>query len=313
MALFSKKMRKKIYTAVTAAVLIFCLVIQLGQLVPSLGIPGWDELFADADLASTHVIPDGELQVCMIDVGNADSILIRQGEANALIDAGERGDGDDILAYLNAQGVTKLDLVIATHPHADHIGGMTDVINGIAIDQFVMSFMPQEETPTSVTYLSMLEALDEKNVPVEEAIPGTIYTLGTAQLTVLAPLMSSDEANNISVVTRLDFGKRSFLFMGDAETEVEKALLASGKPLSADVIKVGHHGSDTSSSQAFLTMVDPDVAFIPCGKGNSYGHPHGEVITRLTEMGVSVYRSDVNGHISIVTDGNDYLNVSTQY
>ncbi len=313
MALFSKKTRKKITTAVAAAVLIFCLVIELGQRVPGLGIPSWDELFANADLSSTHVIPEGELQVCFIDVGNADSILIRQGEANALIDAGERGDGDDVLAYLNAQGVKKLDLVIATHPHADHIGGMADVIDGIPVDKFVMSFMPEDETPTTATYLDMLEALDEKNVPVEEAVPGMTYTLGTAQLTVLAPLAPSDEANNLSVVTRLTFGKRRFLFMGDAETDVEKLLLSSDASLSADVIKVGHHGSDTSSSQTFLARVNPAYAVIPCGKGNSYGHPHEETLTRLSKMGVGVYRSDVNGHIAFTTDGDDYLSVSTQY
>ena len=220
MSLFSKKNKKKITTAVAAAVLIFCLVIELGQLVPSLGIPGWDELFTNADLASTSVIPEGELQVYFIDVGNADSILIRQGEVNALIDAGERGDGDDILSYLSAQGVKKLDLVIATHPHADHIGGMAEVINAISIDKFVMSFMPEDETPTTATYLNMLTALDEKSIPVEEAKPGARYPLGTAQLTVLAPLFESNEANNVSVVTRLTFGERSFLFMGDAETAV---------------------------------------------------------------------------------------------
>lgn len=313
MALFSKKTRKKIVTAAFAAVLIFCLVIELGQYIPALGIPSWDELFANADLSSTPVVPDGECQVYFIDVGNADSILIRQGETNALIDAGERGDGDDVLAYLRAQGVKKLDLVIATHPHADHIGGMADVIDAIPVDKFVMSFMPEDETPTSATYLNMLETLDEKNVPVEEAVPDTVYTLGTARLTVLAPLSSSDEANNISVVTRLTFGERSFLFMGDAETDVEKELLKSGKPLSADVIKVGHHGSDTSSSQAFLMKVNPDVAVIPCGKGNSYGHPHEETLTRLSKMDVTIYRSDVNGHVAVTTDGGDYLAVSTQY
>lgn len=309
--MFSKKTRKKIIAAVSAAVLIFCLVIELGQLVPSLGIPGWDELFTNADLSSTSVTPEGELQVYFIDVGNADSILIRQGEVNALIDAGERGDGDDVLAYLNQQGVKKLDLVIATHPHADHIGGMADVINGIPIEKFVMSFMPEDETPTTATYLNMLEALDNKSVPVEEAKPGTVYTLGTAQLTVLAPLSESDEANNISVVTRLTFGERSFLFMGDAETDVEGELLTSGRPLSADVIKVGHHGSNTSSSQAFLSKVDPDYAIVPCGKGNSYGHPHSEVLARLDKMGVTVYRADVHGHIAIATDGKDFT-ISTQ-
>lgn len=309
--MFSKKTRGKIIAAVSAAVLIFCLVIELGQFVPSLGIPSWDELFAKADLSSTSVTPEGELQVYFIDVGNADSILIRQGEVNALIDAGERGDGDDVLAYLNQQGVKKLDLVIATHPHADHIGGMADIINGIAIDQFVMSFMPEDETPTTATYLTMLEALDNKSVPVEEAKPGQVYTLGTAQLTVLAPLSESDEANNVSVVTRLTFGERSFLFMGDAETDVEKELLVSGRTLSADVIKVGHHGSNTSSSQAFLAKVDPDYAIVPCGKSNSYGHPHSEVLTRLNKMGVTVYRADVHGHIAIATDGKD-LTISAQ-
>ena len=311
MSLFSKKTRKKIIAAVSAAVLIFCLVIELGQLVPSLGIPGWDELFANADLSGAPVTPEGELQVYFIDVGNADSILIRQGEVNALIDAGERGDGDDVFAYLNRQGVKKLDLVIATHPHADHIGGMADVIGGITIDKFVMSFMPEDETPTTATYLNMLTALDEKNVTVEEAKLGTEYALGTARLTVLGPLSESDEANNVSVVTRLTFGERSFLFMGDAETDVEQELLTSGRLLSADVIKVGHHGSNTSSSQAFLSKVDPDFAIVPCGKGNSYGHPHDEVLTRLDKMDVEVYRADVHGHIAIATDGKN-LTISTQ-
>ena len=311
MAFFTKKTKKKLCAAVAAAVVIFCVVIELGQLVPSLGIPGWDELFAGAYFSSTPVTPEGELQVYFIDVGNADSILIRQGEVNALIDAGERGDGDDVLAYLNAQGVDKLDLVIATHPHADHIGGMADVINGITIDTFVMSFMPEDETPTSATYLNMLTALDEKNVTVEEAEPGAEYALGTARLMVLAPLSESNEANNISVVTRLTFGERSFLFMGDAEKDVEEELLLSGRTLSADVLKVGHHGSNTSSSQAFLSAVAPDYAIVPCGVGNSYDHPHAEVLSRLTKLGVTIYRADVHGHIAIVTDGKN-LDISTQ-
>ncbi len=138
-----------------------------------------------------------------------------------------------------------------------------------------------------------------------------MYPLGTAQLTVLGPLSETDEANNISVVTRLTFGERSFLFMGDAEKDVEKELLQSGRTLSADVLKVGHHGSNTSSSQAFLSVVDPDIAIVPCGKGNSYDHPHAEVLSRLEKLGATIYRADVHGHISIVTDGKN-LDVSTQ-
>lgn len=311
MARKRKSKKSKLYSVVAAAICLFCLVIELGQYIPSLGIPDWDELFTSVGLSNTNVTPEGELQVYFIDVGNADSILIRQGEANALIDAGERGDGDDVLAYLQRQGVTKLDLVIATHPHADHIGGMTDIINALPIDKFVMSFMPEAKTPTGATYLNMLTALDEKSVAVEEAIPGAVYALGTARLTVLAPLAESNEENNISVVTRLTFGERSFLFMGDAETDVEELLLVSGRPLTADVLKVGHHGSNTSSSVAFLRCVSPTYAIIPSGVGNSYGHPNEDVLSRLSELGAQIYRSDVHGHIAVTTDGKT-LDISTE-
>ena len=306
-----KSKKNRLSTVVVAAVCLFCLVIELGQYIPSIGIPDWDELFTLAGISDTKTAPEGELQVSFIDVGNADSILIQQGEACALIDAGERGDGDDVLDYLREQGVTKLDLVIATHPHADHIGGMTQIINALPVYKFVMSFMPEDKTPTVATYLNMLTALDERNVLLEEAKPGKVYSLGTAQLTVLAPLVESKEENNISVVTRLTFGNRSFLFMADAETEVEDQLLYGAGPLTADVLKVGHHGSDTSSSVRFLRRVSPTYAIIPCGVGNSYGHPSEEVLLRLDELKAKIYRSDIHGHITVKTDGKT-LDITTQ-
>ncbi len=305
------KQQRRLITVFIAAFLLFCLIIELGQLVPSLGIPSWDALFTSAGFSGQSVTAEGELQVHFIDVGNADSILIRQGEVSALIDAGERGDGDKIYEYLRKQGVNELDLVVATHPHADHIGGMTKIIENMPVGTFLMSFMPPENTPTSSTYLSMLEALDDKNIPVKEATPDAVYTIGTAQLTVLAPLEPSDNANNISVVTRLTFGQRCFLFTGDAETAVEKAILTSGRTVKADVLKVGHHGSNTSSSLAWLKRVAPSYAVVPCGVGNSYGHPHVEVLERLEELGTSVLRADVAGHIVFTSDGKS-LTVSTQ-
>jgi beta-lactamase superfamily II metal-dependent hydrolase len=311
MSRFLKTTKNKIIAAAIAAVVLFCLVIELGQLVPSLGIPSWNELLAMVGLAEPYVVPEGELQVHFIDVGNADCVLIRQGDCNVLIDAGERGDGEKILGYLSNRGVSKLDLVIATHPHADHIGAMTEVIENIPISRFVMSFMPESATPTSSTYLDMLSALDAKKIPVDEATPGTQYSIGTARLTVLAPLAESEEANNVSVVTRLTFGDRSFLFMGDAETTVERDLLSSGRPLTADVIKVGHHGSDSSSSQAFLSAVKPSIVMIPCGAGNSYGHPHAAALLRMEKTGAKIYRADIHGDVCIVSDG-DSLTVKTQ-
>ncbi|MBQ4613210.1 MAG: MBL fold metallo-hydrolase [Clostridia bacterium] len=311
MARKRKFKQSRLYAIVAAAVLVFCAVIQIGQYIPSLGIPSWDELFASAGFSEPSAAPEGELQVHFIDVGNADCILIRQGEASALIDAGERGDGDLILAHLNSLGVSKLDIVIATHPHADHIGAMAEVVNTLPIGKFVMSFMPESETPTTATYLNMLEALDDKQVPVDEASPGAVYELGTARLTVLAPLEESKEENNISVVTRLTFGERSFLFMGDAETEVEKKLLTDGAVLTADVLKVGHHGSSTSSSYAFLQRVSPQYAVIPCGVDNSYDHPSDKVLARLDDLNATIYRADVHGHIVFTTDGKK-LDVSTE-
>ncbi len=311
MAKSRKITKRKLYTALACALAIFCLVITVGQLFPSLGIPSWDDVFTRAGFAGESVAPQGELQVHFIDVGNADCILIRQGDVNALIDAGERGDGDEILAYLREQGVAKLHLVIATHPHADHIGGMTKVLKEMPVEKFVMSFMPEDETPTTATYLNMLEVLDEKAIPVEEAKPDAVYSLGTARLTVLAPLEESDNANDISVVTRLTFGERSFLFTGDAEVPVEKAVLASGRTVKSDVLKIAHHGSDTSSSSAWLDRVSPHYVVIPCGEGNSYGHPHKETLERLEQRYVTVYRADVCGHIVFTSDGK-ILTVSTQ-
>ncbi len=311
MAASRKTKKRRLYTVIIGVIVLFCLVMELGRLVPTLGIPSWDDLYAAAGLAGEQVTPQGELQVHFIDVGNADCVLIRQGEANALIDAGERGDGEAILRYLREQGVKQLDLAIATHPHADHIGSMAQVVEAFPPKKLVMSFMPESATPTTTTYLSMLQALDAHQVPVEEAKPGAVYALGTARLTVLAPLETSDNANDISVMTRLTFGDNSFLFTGDAEVPVEKAVLASGRPVQADVLKVAHHGSDTSNSSAWLARVSPSAAVIPCGTGNSYNHPHKEVLQRLEKQGTAIYRTDVSGHIVFKSDGKT-LAVKTQ-
>lgn len=303
--------KKRLYLILLVIVAIFSLIIEIGSRIPGSGIPGWDTLFADSGFQGASATPGGQLETHFIDVGNADCILVRQGAASMLIDAGEKGDADTILEYLRQQGVERLNWVIATHPHADHIGSMARVIREFPVDNFLLAYMPPSATPTSAVYLSMLQALDEKQVPIRQAQPGDMLSLGEAQVQILAPLEQTNDANNMSVVTRVVFGQRRFLFMGDAETPVEQLLLERKTELSADVLKAGHHGSRTATSAAFLKRVEPAYAVLTCGKGNSYGHPHRETLQRLSQSKVPIYRSDIHGHIVFTTDGKE-LTVKTQ-
>ena len=307
----ASKRQKKLYIAIGACILAVCLLVELIGLIPGVPFNGWSDILEAVGIKQPYLVPEGELEVHFIDVGNADCILIRQGEHNMLIDAGENGMYREIVDYLDRHGVEKFDLVIATHPHADHIGEMAEIIDEYPIDRFVMAYMPEGKEPTSNVYMSMLEALDKHTVEIDEAVPGDTYTLGTAQVQILSPLSDNSDENAMSVVTRLTFGHRAFLFTGDAEAETEREILTYGFDVSADVLKVGHHGSKTSSSEPFLRAVSPEYAVITCGDGSKYGHPHDEAVERLDAIGAEYYRSNLHGDIVFVTDG-ESLTVETQ-
>ena len=280
-------------------------------MIPGIPFNGWNDVLSAFGMSPEYMTPEGELQVHFIDLGNADCILVQQGEHNLLIDAGDVGDEKEIIDYLNRRGVKRLDLVIATHPHADHIGEMAAVLEHFPVDCFVMAFMPEGKEPTTNVYRKMLEQLDRKNIPLDEAEPGKVYTIGTAQLQILAPFVEDSDPNAMSVVTRLTFGDRAFLFTGDAESEVERQILTKGYNVKADVLKAGHHGSRTSTSDPFLRAVAPQYVVITCGTDNSYGHPHDETIRRLNEANVDYYRADICGDVVITTDG-ETLSVKTE-
>ena len=210
---YTKKQKKFLYALALVAIAI-CLVVELIGMIPGVSFNGWSDVGIALGLTPSPVTPEGELEVHFLDVGNADCILVRQGDQTMLIDAGEADDQERILKYLQQHGVQKLDLVIATHPHADHIGSMAAVIKQYPIGRFVMSFMRDEATPTTRVYTKMLEALDSCGVTVDEAVPGTEYALGTARVQLLAPFEAVDEANDVSVVCRLSFGNRAFVFTG---------------------------------------------------------------------------------------------------
>lgn len=274
---------------------------------------GWDALYASVGLreqAPSSAL-SSELTVHLLDVGNADCVLVQNGEHAMLIDAGEQKSGGEIVDYLKRQGIEKLDYLIATHPHADHIGGMAEVVREVEVGVLLTTRLPDSEVPTTAVYERLLLALDERQVPLREIEGTEEFALGDALLAVWAPAGSYDDLNSYSLISRVSFGSKRFLFMGDAEADEEAELLGSGFAVGANVLKVGHHGSKTSTSDSFLQQVNPSVALIPSGRDNSYGHPSEETLEKLARAGVEVYRSDLCGDIVVTTDGAS-LSVTTE-
>lgn len=248
----------------------------------------------------------GTLEVYFFDVGQGDSELIRlPGGENILIDAGTSSTEDELVGELRSLGAETLDLVVATHPHADHIGGMASVIDAFDVRQVVMPRVSESDTPTTKTYENLLQSIADKGLTITPAEPGDeLLSSGGAVLTVLAPNGEDyGDLNNYSVVLRLTYGEDSFLFTGDAEEASEEEMLSLDWPLTATVLKCGHHGSETSTSPAFLDAVSPQYAVISCGVDNDYGHPDAVTLEKLEAAGAEVFRTDLQGTILASTDG----------
>lgn len=246
------------------------------------------------------VLEDSKLTVHFIDVGQGDCTLLKSGDDAVLIDAGESEYGDTVCQYIKNLDIKSLDYVIATHPHSDHCGGLTQVLNTFTCDNFITIETDQQ---TSV-WLDVLNAVDQNNVNYIDRQVGATYTFGQSSFEILGPYDDTyDNYNNYSVIVKATCGKNSFLFTGDAEEPVEKELINNNADLRADVLKVSHHGSSTSSCKQFLSYVNPSYAIISCGANNDYGHPHIETTTALDSRGVITYRTDILGHIVAATDG----------
>lgn len=254
---------------------------------------------ADGMNDAVKVATNGNLDVYYFDVGQADSILLANDDKYMLIDAGNNADGKNIVNYLKKLGVKKIDYLVATHAHEDHIGGMDDVINSFDIGAF---YMPDVVTTTK-TFEDLIIALEDNNVKVDTPNIGDIFLFGSCKFEVLHLDDDERDLNNTSIVLRGLYGNNSFLFMGDATSEVEKEILNSN--IDSDVLKVGHHGSRYSSSVNFLKKVTPKYSIISVGEDNSYNHPHSVTFTKLEEVLSSVYRTDIDGTIFVTSDGKD--------
>jgi len=265
----------------------------------------------DNALAVSGPLADSPLTIHVLDMGQADSVLIRSPGMNVLIDAGENDQGALVLRYLEDLGIGKLDIVIGTHPHSDHIGGLDTVISGTRIGKVILPAIPDDLVPTTQTYTDLLTAIDGKGLRITVAQPGMELDLGDGVImTLLGPLEDYEDLNDMSVITRVDYGDTAFLFTGDAEARAELDL-AERWDLKADVLKLSHHGSKTSSAAAFLDAVSPSVGVISCGLDNSYGHPHSEVMERLAQRDIEIYRTDLMGTVVLRSDGRQ-IAVSTE-
>jgi len=241
------------------------------------------------------------IEVHFLDVGQADSILIKTPDGKSmLIDAGNNADGQAVVSYIKSQDISKIDILVGSHPHEDHIGGMDNVINSFDIGQI---YMPRI-SHTTQTYEDVLTAIKNKGLKVTAPTAGTSFNIGEAKCTILAPTSEKyDDLNNYSIVIRLQYGNTSFLFAGDAEEISEREMINKGFDLSADVLKIGHHGSSSSTSPDFLKKVSPKYAVISVGPENDYGHPSAEVMNRLKNANIPVYRTDESGTVICTSDG----------
>lgn len=243
------------------------------------------------------------LKVHFINVGQGDSILVQAPAGKTmLIDGGPKSAGDDVVAFLKSKGVKHLDYVVATHPDADHIGGLIDVLKTFKVKNFIDS----GKAHTTETYVEMLTLIDKKNI--KYIVPSTLdtYKLDPNMTTrVLYANSDADDNNDASIVLKLTYNKVSFLLTGDASTEIEEQI-ASKYDVSATVLKAGHHGSDTSSSAKFISKVNPKVAILSYGKDNSYGHPNSAVVSRLKNVGAKIYKTATDCNITVTSDGKTY-------
>ena len=273
------------------------------MLILSLLFCGCEVVYYPAEVPTTPDFTEGEtLTVHYIDVGQADSILLETEGKFMLIDGGNKEDGQLVISYLQQQGVEELEAVICTHAHEDHVGGLPSVL---AVFPVKAVYAPTR-TYSSKVFDSFLHYVDQQGLEVTIPAPGDKLALGGVDMTVVGPVKSYAETNDTSIVVLADYSETRFLFTGDMETPAENDMLdywGDRINWNVDVLKAGHHGSDTSSGYRFVYEADPEYAIVSVGTGNTYGHPSESILSRYGDAGIPLFRTDELGHVIVTTDG----------
>lgn len=261
-------------------------------------------VFGQDVIGTSNLNANGTIEVSYLDVGQGDSAYIKVNDMDILIDAGPKSDVDKLMKQLEEKNIDDFEIIVATHPHEDHIGGMTKVLQTYKVENF---YMPKVEHSTK-TFENMIKEVENQGLKVKVLKEGVNIDIGEgALLETFSPNQEVyNNLNNYSPIMKLTFGNNSFLFTGDAEKEVEEEVLSKYKDkLDSDIIKFGHHGSSTSSTTEFIEAVSPSYGIISCGVDNSYGHPHKEILKIIQDMSIETYRTDTQGQITVISDGNN--------
>lgn len=297
------KRRKRRYKKILRSIIVLIILVALSLLLTYLA-PYIKEHFGEQPREPIPV-GDGEyIEIHVIDVGQGDSILVSTSAGYMLIDSGPSSAEQDLKNYLDEMDVEKIEYAVFTHPDADHIGNADMILTDYTVSNVIMP----GHSKTTQTYRNMIDAFNASGAELIAPEPSYEFEMGAMTVTILGPIEDNYKStNDYSVVMRLDFGETSFMMTGDAEEVAEEDILGrfGTDVLDCDVLKVGHHGSSTSTTKEFLDAVSPELAVISCGEGNKYGHPHAETLSKLTAASAEIYRTDEWGSVVLVSDGTD--------